>query len=148
LFLGKKSRVFCNTIDFIQVGQVGLMGNDLMMELLKAYRNPQTNRVEGFANLGELQSFVKRNHIRFEFEATQKNAKKAKVDVAIRPDVEVDVEVEVEEKKKTEESRRDKKKRKTEEAIEAFLERVVRHGYGDWTAEQLLQDVREKTRIK
>jgi hypothetical protein len=72
--------VFCNEINFIQVGEVGLMGNELLMELLKAYRTPQTNRVEGFANLGELQSFVKRNRIRFEFDATQKTAKKGKIE--------------------------------------------------------------------
>jgi hypothetical protein len=125
--------VFCNEINYIQVGEVGLMGNELLMELLKAYRNPQTNRVEGFANLGELRSFVKRNRIKFEFEAAPKKAKKSKIDVEVE---EANGE-RIEKKKGGKE--REKKKRKT---IEKFLKRAVELGYGESTVAQLLEDVR------
>jgi hypothetical protein len=130
LFLGAKSQLFCNEIDFVQVGEMGLMGNDLLMELLKEYRNAQTNRVEGFANLGELQSFVKRNQIKFEFEAMPKKPKKTKVEREGSGK---------KKKKKKGEKEREKKKRKT---IEKFLERAVELGYGESTVAQLLEDVR------
>jgi hypothetical protein len=129
LFLGAKSQFFCTEIDFVQVGEMGLMGNDLLMELLKEYRNAQTNRVEGFANLGELQSFVKRNQIKFEFDAPPMKAKKTKVER----------EGSGKKKKKKGGKEREKKKRKT---IEKFLERAVEKGYGESTVAQLLEDVR------
>jgi hypothetical protein len=154
--LGANSQVFCNEIDFIQVGEVGLMGNELMMEVLKEYRNPETNRVEGFANLGELQSFVKENRIRFEFEATQKKSKKSKIDLEIGPEVEEEEEVEMEvemeeekkekkrkktdEKKKTKKKKTKKRKMEEKEIVEEYLERAVQQGYA---VERLLRDIRE-----